>query len=207
MNRPTSRLAVLSLTATLAAGLFGCGGDAVDSEEQARAAYLGLDSSIEKSLALGFAGFNAASSANIPAQSAPGELAGTLTITGQVDQGSSANKGMRLRVGMVDYTDGLVTLEEGGDAVEITYDTNTDVTQQPALDLSLRDIPSGTFTGTLVGTFLMRGDLEGDVTLDLSMTGVIEDDGTGKVRRKAGTTTVTGTATAGDDTFDVNVTL
>jgi hypothetical protein len=53
----------------------------------------------------------------------------------------------------------------------------------------------------------MTGDLEDDVVLNLSMSGAIEDDGTGKVRRKAGSTTVTGTATSGDDTYDVNVTL
>lgn len=79
---------------------------------------------------------------------------------------------------------------------------------QPALTLSLRNIPNGTFEGTLLGTFQMTGDLEGDVTLNLTMSGQIEDDGTGKVRRKAGTTTVKGTATSGDGgEYQVNVTL
>jgi hypothetical protein len=207
MNLSTPRLAVLSLTLALSAGMVGCGSDKVSSDEQAQVAYLGLDPAIEKSLALGFAGFNAASSANIPTQSTTGNLTGTLTINGQVDQGSSANKGMRLRVGMVGYTDGAVRLAEDDEDVSITYETVTDVASQPALDLSLRDIPNGTFTGTLVGTFTMTGDLEDDVTLNLTMSGAIEDDGTGKVRRKAGSTTVTGTATSGDDTYDVNVTL
>jgi hypothetical protein len=206
MNLSHSRLAVLGLTLSLATSLLGCG-DEVSSDEQARVAYLGLDGAIEKSLALGFAGFNAASSANIPQQQDTGDLAGLLAINGQVDQGASANKGMRLRVGMVDYTDGDVTLPEGTEQVAITYDTSVDLTQQPELTLSLRDIPNGTFTGTLVGTFQMEGALEGDVTLNLSMSGVIEDDGTGKVRRKVGTTTVTGTATSDGDTYEVNVTL
>ncbi|HZI09118.1 MAG TPA: hypothetical protein VE153_01940 [Myxococcus sp.] len=52
----------------------------------------------------------------------------------------------------------------------------------------------------------MTGDLTGDVQLNLSMSGDIEDDGTGKVRRVAGSTTVTGTATSGDGDFQVNVT-
>jgi hypothetical protein len=188
----------------LSAGLVGCG-DGVSSDEQARRAYLGLDKSIEKSLQLGFAGFNAASSANISAQTANGDAAGTLTITGQVDQGSSANKGMRLRVGMTNYSDGTITADD--ETVKITYQTATDTAAQPALDLSLRNIPNGTFTGTLVGAFQMTEDLEGEVTLNLSMSGMIEDDGTGKVRRKAGSTTVTGTAKSGDGEYQVNVTL
>lgn len=138
----------------------------------------------------------------------PDADAGTLTITGQVDQGASANKGMRLRVGITDYTDGEIAVGGGEDPVNITYKTTSDTAQQPALNLSLRDIPNGTFTGTLQGTFQMTGDLEGDVTLNLSMSGQIEDDGTGKVRRKAGTTTVTGTAQSGDGgEYQVNVTL
>lgn len=182
----------------------GCGGG-VSSDEQAQRAYLGLDKSIGKSLVLGFAGFNAASSANIAAQMTSGDAGGTLTITGQVDQGASANKGMRLRVGMVDYTDGKVTLNDK--SVNITYSTNADPTMQPELNLSLRGIPSGDFTGTIAGTFQMRGDLSGDVTLNLSMAGDIEDDGTGKVRRVAGSTHVTGTAQSGGGNYNVDITL
>jgi hypothetical protein len=207
MNLSSSRLAVLGLTLALSASVVGCGSDKVSSDEQAQVAYLGLDSSIEKSLALGFAGFNAANSANIPAQSTTGNLTGTRTINGQVDQGSSANKGMRLRVGMVGYTDGAVRLAEDDEDISITYETVTDVATQAALNLSLRDIPNGTFTGTLVGTFQMEGALEGDVTLNLNMSGIIEDDGTGQVRRKVGSTTLTGTAISDGDTYEVNVTL
>lgn len=95
---------ILSASLLLSVGLSGCGND-ISSDEQARRAYLGLDKSVGKSLQLGFAGFNAASSANIPAQTTTGDAGGTLTITGQVDQGASSNKGMRLRVGMAGYTD------------------------------------------------------------------------------------------------------
>ncbi len=190
----------------LAVGVTGCGDDEVSSDEQARRAYLGLNDSVSKALQLGFDGFNAATSANIPAQSEVGNASGTLNITGQVDQGSSANKGMRLRVGMVGYSDGEITVGEDEDPVNITYQTATDAAAQPELTLQLRDIPDGTFTGELVGTFSMTGDLEGQVQLNLSMAGGLEDDGTGKVRRVAGSTTVTGTATSGDGEFQVNVT-
>lgn len=185
----------------------GCGDDeAVNSDEQARRAYLGLDSAVARSLTLGFAGFNAASSANIPPQTAPGAATGTLTISGQVDQGSSANKGMRLKVGATGYSDGPFTVAEE-ETLTVTYDTTQDVEAQPALDLSLRGIPTGTFTGTLVGDFEMSGGLQGRVSLNLNMAGALEEDGAGGVRRKANTTTVTGTAISGDGTFQVNLSI
>ena len=118
-NLTCGLLCVLSLTAA-------CGGDdAVDSDEQARRAYLGLDKSIQKSIDLGFQGFNAASSANIDPQMTTGTKAGTLTITGQVDQGSSNNKGMRLKVGMVGYNDGPFAINDDGDTIDVVYDTDT----------------------------------------------------------------------------------
>ena len=184
--------------------------DGIDSNEEARRAYFGLDASIEKSLTLGFAGFNAASSANISPQAGVGDAAGTLTITGQVDQGSSDNKGMRLYVGMVDYTDGKVVIEQEGKddvVVEIAYDTNTDVTLQPFLNLTLRNIPDGTWTGTLVGTYSMTGDIEGDAELNLTFSGKLMSNGVGGTARVPLMTTVTGTAKSGDGTYEVNLTL
>jgi len=201
-------VAVLSLAA------IGCGGDdAIDSNEEARRAYLGLDPSIERSLNLGFDGFNAADSANIPDQVGDGDDTGTLTISGQVDQGASDNKGMRLYVGMVDYSDGVfvvvVETEDGTEEVEVdlTYDTSDVQLEQPYLQLSLRNIPGGDFTGALTGTYYLAGDIEGDVTLDLTMAGEIQDAGGGVVERVPGSTTITGTATSGDGLFEVNVTL
>jgi hypothetical protein len=191
--------------------LAACGGDDIDSDEEARRAYFGIDQSIEKSLALGFAGFNAASSANIPPQMGVGAIGGMLTISGKVDQGSSANKGMRLSVGMVDYSDGELVIEdaEGKETidVDITYNTSPDVALQPVLDLKLMNIPNGTFSGTLTGTYTMEGDIEGDATMNLMFSGMIKDDGTGKTIRASGTTMVTGTATSGDGTYDVNLML
>lgn len=184
----------------------GCAEDDADigSEEDARRAYLGLDESIEKALNLGMDGFNAASSANIPTQSGVGEVSGTITIDGQVDQGASDNKGMRLTVALVEYSDGPVERVDDDD-IEITYDTNPD--DLPDLTLSLRDIPNGTFEGTLVGTYEMHGDIEGTATLELMMSGPIEETADGGITRTVGQTHVTGVATSADHTYDVDVTI
>jgi len=197
-----------SMAALALLALVGCSDDeAIDSDEEARRAYLGLDESIEKSLALGFAGFNAASSANIPPQMTAGIEAGTLVITGQVDQGSSDNKGMRLRVGMTGYTDGVIIVDDDdATTVEITYDTDPDPALQPYLQLSLKNIPTGTLTGTLTGTYHMVGDIVGDMVLDLTFAGTLQAQGTGVIRAP-GSTTVTGTATSGDGVYDVQITL
>jgi hypothetical protein len=185
---------VLGLAALTA--LAGCGDDEkVSSEEEARRAYLGLDMMVGKAMDLGFAGFNAASSANIPPQTTAGTVKGTLNITGQVDQGSSDNKGMRLYVELIDYQD--------DSAIKATY--ATDKAALPALNLQLKRIPDGTLTGTLVGKFNMTGDLKGAVTLNLAMSGQLQADGT-KVIRKPGTTAVTGTATSDYGTYAVNIT-
>ena len=179
----------------------------LDSNEEARRAYLGLDESIGKCLTLGFDGFNSAASANISPQTANGDETGTVTITGQVDQGASDNKGMRLYVGMVEYSDGPFEIDGDGHTIEITYDTSTVQNEQPFLSLSLRDIPDGTLTGTLVGIYHMRGAIEGDAHLDLALAGNIQDDGSGTAVREPGTTTVTGTATSGAGTYEVDITL
>lgn len=182
--------------------LLGACGGGVDSEEAARAAYLNLDPAIEKSLRLGFDGFNAATSANIPDQMTTGDVSGTLTVSGQVDQGASANKGMRLMLTMVEYQD----VEASEEDLDIVYDTGATL---PALTLNLRNIPDGTLTGTLVGEFLMTGEIAGSVTLNLAIDGEIESDpdAPGEVRRVPGTTRVTGTATSDYGTFEVDVTI
>jgi hypothetical protein len=108
---------------------------------------------------------------------------------------------MRLDVAMADYTDGVISFDGG--TVKVVYAT---AMPPPALTLQLKNIPNGTYDGTLVGAYQMSGDLMGTVQLDLAMSGTIEDDGTGKVRRKAGTTVVTGTATSASGTYQVNLT-
>jgi hypothetical protein len=179
-------------------GLAGCSDSGVSNEEEAHRTYLGLDAMIGKAMDLGFAGFNAASSANIPPQSGTGTVKGTLKITGQVDQGASNNKGMRLKVELVDYQD---------DAnIKVTF--ATDAASLPSLELNLKSIPNGTLNGTLAGNFNMVGDLKGAVTLTLTMSGQLQPDPADakKVQRKPGTTTVTGTAQSSYGIYAVNVT-
>ena len=188
--------------------------DAVDSDEQARRAYLGLDGAIEKSLNLGFQGYNMASSANIDAQMTTGTKAGTLAIDGQVDKGASANKGMRLYVAMVAYDDGDVVVNEDGDTVHIVYDTSTDMTMQPYLDLKLANVPTGTLSGSLgpntnmTGVFKLSGDIQGDLTIDVMINGNLMAGSGMDVLRVPGSTKVIGTATNSDGgTYQIDVTL
>jgi hypothetical protein len=198
------RLCLLALAATTFAA---CTSDSVDSDEQARRAYLGLDASVGKSIKLGFDGFNAAHSANIDPQMVAGVAKGTLTITGQVDQGNSDNKGMRLFVGMVGYDDGPYVIDDKNNKYEVVYDTDMATATQPALDMMLKGIPTGTLTGTLTGTYHLTGDIKGDVILNLMITGTLADGGGGTVIRAPGTTTISGTAMQGSGTYNVNVTL
>lgn len=190
MNRRIFFLPLFALTL----GLAGCSDD-VGSEEDARRAYIGLDRSIDKAMQLGFQGFNAASSANIDPQMTNGDRAGTLTVSGKVDQGASANKTMTLNEVMKDYSD------DG----EITYNTSG---AGPVIDLKLNNIPNGTITGTLVGTFTMTGELEGNVTLNLTINGELQPTMADpmKVERKPGTTKISGTATSDYGTYDVDLT-
>lgn len=199
-----------------AASLVACSDDeGVDSNEEARRAYLALDGSIEKSIALGFAGFNAASSANIDPQADVGDVAGTLTVTGQVDQGASDNKGMRLNIGMVGYDDGDIVYNDDGDTVHVVFDTSADLTMQPYLNLQLQNFPDGTLGGsltsntTMTGVYLLSGDIEGELTLNLTITGTTMAGATaGDVLRVPGTTNITGTATNNDGgSYDIDITI
>jgi hypothetical protein len=193
----STHLRHLALTLSLVAlvsGAAGCG-DGVSSEEKARQAYLGLDASIDKAIGLGFAGFNAASSANIPEQTGKGAITGTMLISGKVDQGASNNKTMSLNEALTAYCD------DG----KHTYDT--DAAALPTIDMKLSKIPTGTLTGTLAGAFTVTGDIEGAVTLTLAFSGDLQStsDGAG-VERKPGTTHVTGTAESDYGTYDVDLT-
>jgi hypothetical protein len=184
-----------ALFATLSLGLLTCG-NAGSSDEQAQRAYLGIDASIDKAIQLGFDGFNAASSANLPAQKAVGTVGGTLTITGQVDQGASANKGMRLQAEYLAYSDDGTIFYAG------TAGSGTE------LGMSLKGYTSldGSLAGTLVKTLMMSGDLSGSVTLNLAFTGTTEyDSSTHIVSRKLGTTHIIGTVTSGDGVYQVDL--
>jgi hypothetical protein len=186
--------------------LAGCN-DNVSSEKEAEMAYLGLDNAIEKTMDLGFDGFNAADNANIAQQETTGDISGTLIVNGQVDQGTSVNKGMRLNLAMDEYSD-LVDLDaDGKEEISVTYWTDPKSTL-PGFDLQLRDIPDGTFDGTMAGSFGMEGDIEGDVVLSVDIDGTIESDGLGGTRRASGSTTIVGGATGpSGHTYDIDITL
>lgn len=161
----------------------------IDSDAEAELAYLGLDTAVSRALELGLLGFNTASSANIDDQQDEGDVSGEMVVSGQVDQGSSDNKGLRLFVALDGYADFLDL--DGHDGVHFVYDTDAPLD----FDVQLRDIPDGTLEGTLVGPVLLRDDLTGSAAYALSLAGPIQSDGAGGVERVPGETVVTGTVT------------
>ena len=181
--------------------LAACNPHKVSNEAEAELAYVALDGAVARGLALGLQGFRQASSANIDDQTEEGDTSGTMTVSGQVDQGASDNKGLRLFMALTDYSD---TLGDDGEP-DVLY--NTDAASLPALNLTLKDMPEGTLDGTLAGTFEMDGVLGGLVALDLTISGLTEDDGSGGPVREEGTTSVQGTATSDYGTYEVDVTL
>ena len=190
----TRTLLKMRSSSILVVSLLAACGNGVSSSADAEKAYLGLDPSVDKAITLGFAGFNSASSANISPQSAGGGVAGTMTVTGQVDQGSSANKGMRLNDALSNYSD------DG----KVTY--NTDPNALPALTINLKNIPTGTLDGSLNGSVAMSGGLSGQVSLALTFTGQLAAGPNNTVVRQPGTTHITGTATSQAGTYPVDVT-
>jgi hypothetical protein len=200
-RRTTLTVAVLSLLAAQ------CGG--VSNADGARRAYLGLDRAVDRALSLAFDGVNAASSANIPAQMASGDLAGTMLVEGQVSQGSSSNREMRLLVTLTGYRDnvsdtGATDAGATGPALRLIY--SKPASGMPiAMDLSLRP---PMFTGTFAGTLDMTGELAGTVTVNVTLSGQLESmSGSGsRLQRVAGTTRITGTVTSAYGMYPVDVT-
>jgi len=72
--------------------------------------------------------------------------------------------------------------------------------------MMLKGIPTGTLEGSLNGSFMMSGELGGQVSLALTFAGQLEAGADGGVNRKAGTTHITGTATSPAGTYNVDVT-
>jgi hypothetical protein len=199
--RTLLKVTLLCLPLLITNAACGDDGDEVDTEEKARRAYLLLDTMVEKAMDLGFEGFNAATSANIPSQTNTGAVQGTINVTGKVDQGASNNKGMRLFVELIDYSDD----KDDVDQPAVVYNTGA---QKPSLVMNLKKIPTGTMDGTLTGGFKMAGQLEGEVVLDLTLASDLEADAgsAGGVKRKAGTIRVTGTATSAYGVYSVDIT-
>lgn len=186
--------------------LGACSDNSVDSTTQARRAYLGLDKSISKSLQLAFAGYDAATNANIPMQMTAGDKSGMLVIGGKVDSGNCSQLSMSLDVGMTSYSDG--TFKDGDTSLNVTYATSTDVTMQPVLGIKLNGSSGNAISATLMGDYTMTGDLKGTVTLDLTITGMFSGTCPSAVMRVAGSTTVTGTAVnSSGGMYSVDVTI
>lgn len=177
--------------------LAACGSDnkSVNSDTQAQQAFVGLNKSISKSLALAFTGYNAASNANIPMEMDVGDAGGTVTISGQVDKGNCSQLSMNLTQAMAKYSDGKVVWDPPKmDMVTVTYDTTADATQ-PALGMKLNASAGDSLNGTLMGDYTMSGDLKGTVTLDVMFSGTFSGTCTGgTLMRVVGSTHVTGTA-------------
>lgn len=174
----------------------------VSNPDQARLAYLGIDKAVDKALNLGMQGFNQASSANIAPQTGTGDVQGTLVVGGQVDQGASANKTMRLTTDFTNYEDAVSVPDAG--ALHVIYNASSGGTTD--LTMMLMNIPNGTFSGTFVQTLHMTGDLQGDVTLNLTFSGRIQSSASGGIERVPGTTVITGTAQSPYGTYAVNIT-
>lgn len=200
-----STLGTASLLLVMATAV-GCGNsNSVNSDEQARRAYLGLDKSISKSLALGFMGYDAATNANIPTQMTAGDATGTLTITGHVDQGTPGQASMGLAPAMTTYSDGKIMVDDKGNTITVTY--ATDMAAPPSLSLKLNSSAGDTLTGSLDGDYDMSGDLQGKVTLNLQISGTFSGTAP-NVMRVVGSTTVTGTAVnSSGGMYMVNTTL
>ena len=109
---------------------------------------------------------------------------------------------------MVSYSDGEFAVDmEGKKKIEITYDTTTEAAMQPYLQLSLRGVPTGTFTGSLMGTYHMSGAIKGDALLNLTFAGTLRSEGGSGTARAPGSTTIMGTASTGDGEYMVNLTI
>jgi phage baseplate assembly protein gpV len=185
-----------SILLVSALALAGCGNASVQSDADARRAYLGLDASIDKAIQLGFDGFNSPSNgANIAPQTANGTVHGTLTVTGQVDQGSSNNKNMTLSTNYAAYSDDGM----------ITYDATAG--SLPVLSMSLKGIPTGTLTGSLAGSLTMTGDsIKNGIVLAVAFSATLQSGGNNTVVRAPGTTHITGTATSDYGVYTIDIT-
>jgi hypothetical protein len=114
---------------------------------------------------------------------------------------------MRLDVALVEYSDGPIDDPDTEDEEEIDILYDTGEAAPLDCDMQLRDFPDGTYSGTLVGDVVMTGDLEGELKLNVTFAGEIDDDGEGNTVRSPGTTNVTGTATSPNGDFTIDTTI
>lgn len=184
------------LALVLVAAACGCSsGEAPTVNTQAMEAYLGLDSSIEKALDLAFVGMNRAATANIAPETAAGDAKGKLVVMGQVDQGTSSAKTIRVDAIYNGYSDDGDTL----------YASDAD--SPPLLALELNGLPYGTLSGTFLGQFTMSGLFVGPLTVELTFDGQLQPSGNlGAVARVMYSTHLHGTAVSDYGTYAVDFT-
>lgn len=193
----------------LALGVVQCGGGAVSNEASARRAYFGLDKAVTRALTLAFDGFNAASSANISPQTGMADVMGTMLVDGQVSNGMSMNREMRLNVSLTNYQDMATDSVDGGMStpIRLTYDKPEDAGTPLSLSLSLRPGTQPSLTGTFSGTVRMSGELTGSVTIFFGITGEVRAvAGMGmRYERVPGTTRIAGTVMSSFGTYNVDI--
>src|SRR5215470_1521347 len=104
---------IITLVALTFLAAFAACSNEVNSTDDAKKAYLGLDTSVDKAIQLGFEGYNevgGAPGANIASHGLDGGTSGTLAVSGTVNNSNSPNKGMRLDETLSNYSDdGKVT--------------------------------------------------------------------------------------------------
>ncbi|HEX6835349.1 MAG TPA: hypothetical protein VF334_02195 [Polyangia bacterium] len=184
------RLALL-----LVAAACGCNnGEAPTINTQAMEAYLGMDSSIEKALDLAFVGMNSAATANIAPETIGGDAKGKLVVMGQVDQGTSSSKTIRVDAVYNGYSD-------DGDTFYAT-----DAAAPPLLALELTQLPYGALSGTFLGVFTMSGLFVGPLTVELKLDGQLQPAGTTGVARVMYSTRIHGTAVSDYGSYAVDFT-
>lgn len=158
---------------------------------------------------MAFVGFNAASSANIPPQTAMGDAMGTIVVDGQVSQGMSANREMRLNITLANYQDMVTDAPDGGTsaALHLTYDKPEDAGTPLSMSLSLRPNTQPSLTGTISGTLRLSGDLQGTVTVFFGITGEIRSmSGMGmRYELVPGSTRIAGSVMSAFGTYNVDI--
>jgi hypothetical protein len=172
--------------------LVGCGSDTIN--QRAQTVYVEIQDVIYDSMELAFKGFNTATSATVPPQTKTGDNKGTLTVTGQVDQGTSPDKAMKLQLELVDYPSASTT--------NTTFKTGA---TKPSLNINLKGIPNGTLDALLSGDFLMSGTLSGTATLSITMTGTLQKDPSNTSKVQPAKYSIKGTTKSDYGTHSVDI--
>lgn len=184
-----------TLVAVLA--LSGCGDDGLADQEKVIVIYDNFQPSIEKIIENGLLAKDASTSgANITPITADGDIAGLMTIGGQVAQSSSNNENLKL----------WVQLDAYGDTELVVYQTDNasdDSKLQFTLQISSQP-EDNVMNGSIVGDIAVSGEVEGTGTLALTFVSDLEDDDN---NLSVICSHVTGTVSSGDATSNIDFVL